>query len=110
MRSRKRPRGLRGYPPTVKVTRFRTSPAARARNRALYRRQRQKDPSRIYPLALPDSAIADLYRTLGTDVLDRRSVIRELEAFTTRALHLAPTAVVPGAQPRPAQHLRLVKK
>ena len=84
MRWRRRIHGLpHGFPPTVKVTRWKTSPAARARKRAHYRRQCQRNAIRFYAIPLSDAAIAELYRALGTDVLDRRSLIRELTRVLT---------------------------
>jgi hypothetical protein len=86
MRWRRRIHGLSGFPPIVKVTRWKTSPAARARKRAHYRRQCQRDAIRFYAIPLGDAVIAELYRALGTDVLDRRSLILELARVLREAL------------------------
>lgn len=84
MRWRRPPQG---FPPAVKVTAFRTSPAARARKREYARRQRAaRDPVHFYTIALPDSAIEALYARLHIEVLDKRTLRAELATVLTEAL------------------------
>jgi hypothetical protein len=83
MRWRKPPQG---FPPIVTVTNFRTSPAARARRRAHYRRQCERNAIRFYNVPVRDAVIEALLRKLGIVALDKRSVARELARVLTETL------------------------